>query len=238
MIGIYFLENDHEKKIKIFFYATIILSFITIIFSGERAAFILCFIYFFFIIYFFFNKLNKLKILLLFSLVLVFFFIPFLFSDISYRLQHNFILYATSTDLDKNQYLSLFLTSWNMFLDKPLLGVGPNNFRLSCLEDIYNISQFSCSTHPHSITFQLLAEIGIFGFLMVFFILAIYSIKAFKLTLKREFNYEDFGIFSMIISFIIFFFPFMITGNFFLSWYGFIFYIPISLFIFYKKEIG
>ena len=146
-------------------------------------------------------------------------------------------MYATSTDLDKNQYLSLFLTAWNMFIDKPFFGVGPNNFRLSCLEDIYNISHH-CSTHPHSITFQLLAEIGIFGFLIFFFILAIYSIKAFKLTLKREFNYEDFGIFSMIISFIIFFFPFMITGNFFLSWYGFIFYIPISLFIFYKKEIG
>lgn len=238
LIGIYFLENDYIKKIKFFFYSTILLSFITIIFSGERAAFILCFIYFVFILSFFLNKLSKAKILFLFSLIFLCFLTPFLFSDISQRLKHNFLLYATSTDLDKNQYLSLFLTAWNMFIDKPFFGVGPNNFRLSCLEDIYNISQYSCSNHPHSITFQLLAEIGIFGFLMVFMILIFYSIKAFKLILKRDFYHKDFGIFSILISFIIYFFPFMITGNFFLSWYGYIFYFPISLFIFYKKEIG
>lgn len=238
LIGIYFLENEYLKKIKFFFYSTIILSFITIIFSGERAAFILSFIYIFFILSFFLNKLSKVKILFLFIFFFICFLIPFIFSDTSIRLKHNFLLYATSTDLDKNQYLSLFLTAWNMFIDKPFLGVGPNNFRLSCLEDIYNVSRYSCSTHPHSNTFQLLAEIGIFGFLMVFMILIFCSFKVFKLILKRDFYYKDFGIFSILISFIVYFFPFMITGNFFLSWYGFIFYFPISLFIFYKKEIG
>ena len=90
---------------------------------------------------------------------------PFLFSETSERIQDNFLLYLTSNDYEKNQYLSMFVTSWRMFAENLLIGIGPNNFRYDCSDPIFYVSKWSCSTHPHSTFFQILAELGIFSFL-------------------------------------------------------------------------
>lgn len=237
LIGIYFLEQENNNKVKFLFYVSIILSSITIIFSGERSAFILFFIYLLLVFFFLLKKISFNKIFLLLIFILSIFVIPFFFTETSMRLKSNLLLYLSSSDLEKNQYLSLFLTAWNMFIENIFLGVGPNNFRLSCQEDLFNISIWSCSTHPHSLTLQLLAEIGILGFLIVVYVLLFFSFQLLKLAKKKILCFKDFGLFSIIASLIIYLFPFMITGNFFLSWYGYIYYLPISLFIIYKKEI-
>ena len=238
LIGIYHIENNHLLKIQFFFYLTVFLSSLTILFSGERAAFLILIIYVALILIFYLKKINITKILFMIIIIGVLFISPFLFTDTSNRLQHNFILYLTSTDLDKNQYLSLFLTAWNMFIESPIIGIGPNNFRLLCSDDAFYLSQFSCSTHPHSITFQLLAEVGIIGTMLIYSVFLFICLKSFKLIQRREFSSKNFGIFSILTTFILYLFPFMITGNFFLSWYGYIFYLPISLYIFYKNEIN
>jgi O-antigen ligase len=236
LIGIYFLEKENNNKVKFLFYVSIILSSITIIFSGERAAFILFFIYLLLVFFFILKKISFIKISLLLILILSILAIPLFFTETSMRLKSNLLLYLTSSDLDKNQYLSLFLTAWNMFIENIFLGVGPNNFRLSCQEDLFNISIWSCSTHPHSLTLQLLAEMGILGFLIVVYVLLFFSFQSLKLAQKKVLSFKDFGLFSITVSLIIYLFPLMITGNFFLSWYGYIYYLPISLFIIYKKE--
>ena len=51
-----------------------------------------------------------------------------------------------------------------MFLDKPIFSNGPNSFRILCSLDKYDVNGNACSTHPHNLYIQLLAETGIFGF--------------------------------------------------------------------------
>ena len=131
----------------------------------------------------------------------------------------------------------MFVTSWKMFVENPLLGIGPNNFRIVCSDYIYYTSNLVCSTHPHSITFQLLAELGIFGFIAVFSVFCYFFYKSFLLTLSKHYSHNSLGIYSLQCCILLYLFPLMITGNFFLSWYGFIFYLPIGLFIVYSGKL-
>ena len=124
-----------------------------------------------------------------------------------------------------------------MFIDNPILGIGPNNFRYICSEPLYNVSKWSCSSHPHNITFQLLSEIGIIGFGLVFSVFGYFLFKSIKIVISKKFSLKALGIYSLQCSIIIYLFPLMVTGNFFLSWYGFIYYLPISLFIIYSNKI-
>ena len=237
LVGIFFLEFNDLKKYSQFFVISLLLISLTIIFSGERAAFLIFFIYFLLIFFFFLRKIEFKKSLFLLLLIIVFITLPFIFSETSERIQNNFILYLTSTDYEKNPYLSLFMSSWNMFIENPFLGIGPNNFRLACSENLYYVSKLSCSTHPHSITFQLLAEVGIFGFIFVFSLFVYFAKECFLMVLSKNFNNTSFGLFSLKCSIVLYLFPFMITGNFFLSWYSFIYYLPLAIYIYYLKKL-
>ena len=59
-------------------------------------------------------------------------------------------------------------TAYKMFLDQPVIGVGPKLFRVKCKEKKYQVGIFPCSTHPHNFYVQLLAETGIIGFSFLF----------------------------------------------------------------------
>ena len=123
-------------------------------------------------------------------------------------------------------------TSWRMFLENPLL--YRSQFQI-CLFRNYLLYKWSCSTHPHSTTFQVLAETGIFLFLH-FFCLGYFVYNIAILIFSKKSSQSTFGKYSLQCSIIIYLFPFMITGNFFLSWYGFIYYLPISLFMVYSNK--
>ena len=237
LVGLYYLEIDNYKKYKVIIYTTFILTSLVIIFSGERAALLMFFIYIFLLLFYFLNKLTLVKILQILFLIIVLVILPFLFSDTSERIRNNFLVYLLSTDVEINQYLSMFITSWKMFIDNPLFGIGPNNFRYVCSESMYFVSKWSCSTHPHSITFQVLAEIGLLGFIAVYSVLGFFIYKSIILIFSKNLSKSSFGMYSLQSSIIIYLFPFMITGNFFLSWYGFIYYLPISLYMVYSSKI-
>ena len=123
------------------------------------------------------------------------------------------------------------------FVDNIFLGIGPNNFRYDCSNPIYNVSKWSCSTHPHSTFFQILAEVGLLGFLIVYSVLVYFVYKSVILVFSKNISHKSFGIYSLQCAIIIYLFPPMITGNFFLSWYGFIYFLPISLFMVYSSKI-
>ena len=99
-----------------------------------------------------------------------------------------------------------------MYLDKKLLGHGMNSFRKKC-EDYKN----QCSTHPHNYYLQILAECGIFSFL-VFFLIFVFIVKDLLLSFFRicktksdlniSFYYCSLHIFLLL-------FPFKSTGNLF-----------------------
>lgn len=236
LIGI-FLINYYkiEKKIKYFAYIVFILSSIIIIFSGERKALLLFCLYFFLIIFYLFNKINFKKIIIFFTATIILIISPFFVDDYQTRIKQQVVHHATNTNLEENQYLSMFISSYKMFLDNPIIGIGPNNFRKVCQFDKYNLSKYSCNTHTHNIPLQLLSEIGFLGFILVYVVFSYFLYTLFLLS-RKDFDLKNFGLYSIVCSIIINLWPLVPSGNFFLSWYGIIFYLPIGLYLMYLRK--
>ena len=139
------------------------------------------------------------------------------------------------------QHESHYKAAIEMFKDYPLIGIGPKMFRVKCNE--YDDSSYesnhgnklACSTHPHNIYMQLLAETGIIGFGMIFGIFIflctllirhMYS----KMRNKKKFL-SDFQI-CLIAALIITLWPVIPSNNFFSNWINIIFYFPVGFFIY------
>ena len=162
---------------------------VLIFLSGERAAFVLLNLSTIFIILF----ITKYKLLRLLVFILSCLMIITITINDS-KLYGRYVLTPIQSmgfnDADGKKYFftpahdSLIKTSWNMFLDKPILGHGPKMFRIHCKNPKYSEGVKPCNTHPHNFYAQLLAETGLIGFsfLVGVFIYFIY------LTLKHIFE--------------------------------------------------
>ena len=84
-------------------------------------------------------------------------------------------------------YDAHYRSAYKMFKDNIFFGTGNKMFRKLCGEKRYNINEFSCSTHPHNLYLQILAENGLIGF---FFVFTIFSYTLFILI--KEFFYRNF----------------------------------------------
>lgn len=136
-------------------------------------------------------------------------------------------------DLEVPVYLSIHhdahaRTAIKMFLSKPIFGYGPNNFRKNCHDHKYN--QFSCTTHPHNTYLQLLSETGIVG--ITFFIIALAFI-IFELVRKKNLINLEFRL--CLIYFLIYFLPFMPSGNFFNNYVNINFYLLVGMCLYFKN---
>jgi len=61
-----------------------------------------------------------------------------------------------------------YTSAYKMFLDNKILGVGVKNFRVVCNNERYYVDgKMVCNTHPHNTYIQILAELGIVGFLFL-----------------------------------------------------------------------
>ena len=121
-----------------------------------------------------------------------------------------------------------------MFKDRPILGHGPKSFREQCSKPDY-YSERSCSTHPHNTYIQLLAETGILGFILPFYVFLFTLFKLSKFCFNSVFhraNIEKYKVFALLAIFINLFI-FAPTGSFFSNWINVIYYLPISLYLFY-----
>jgi O-antigen ligase len=214
---------------------------VLIFLSGERASFFYLNLSTIIIIVLSKNlKLQRLGILFISLLILIL--ISFFNVDYKKRMIDNTfsqILLKNQDSLEKTN-LKIFSTehenhyksALNMFLDNKLIGIGPRLFRKNCDKEKYKISFESCTTHPHNTYIQLLAETGILGFLVIFFVfvtLFYFCLKHFYLKLfYKKFIFSDFQI-SLISSIIITLWPIIPTANFFNNWVNVIYYLPVGI---------
>lgn len=105
----------------------------------------------------------------------------------------------------------------NLFKNKPISGYGSNNFRFACDEMQKKLKINGCSTHPHNLVAQFLAEKGIIG-LMFFLFFYLYIISnLFK-------NFLNFNLLInkkkalILFSILILFNPLFPSPNFYNSW--------------------
>ena len=146
------------------------------------------------------------------------------------------------------KYYLMFSSSLKMFKDDPLFGKGVKTFRNLCKDEKYFLKQnykafqdkpddfykgytglTSCSTHPHNYYIQLLAETGVFTFL-IFISIFIFSIYRFFI---EDEIYRKLIFLALIMNF----FPFLFTGSLFNNFISILFYLPIG-FINFKVDKG
>ena len=230
VIGCYLLVSKKEINKKVINILILFIPlFFLVFFTSERMALIYCVFTFLFFI-FYAAKINR-KVIIIFSLLLIL--IPLL----SYALNFNKFKETVTSSYNQifpngkmvyfsKQHQVFALTSIELFKDKPILGIGPNNFRRKCDEvsrdfitekygfdasDIQN-----CSTHPHNIFFQLLSEIGLIGIIYYIIFNTFLFIEVFRFLFKKNYNQISFFFLLPVIYYLNPFFP---SGNFFNNWY-------------------
>ena len=132
---------------------------------------------------------------------------------------------------------SLYITAFNMFLDRPIIGQGPKMFRIKCNDPNFAEGIAPCMTHPHNFYIQLLAETGIIGFSFLFFLfiyIIFISIKySYYLFFKRKKIYSNYQI-CLLACLLITTWPIIPNGNFFNNYLMMIYCLPIG---FFKNQI-
>ena len=231
----FYKKKKHEKFILPAIIFIILVQF-TIFLSGERAGF---FLFNFTIILFllFLNDFKTVRIYLFFVYsisILLFITIntPFKKRIIDLTLEQIQINKPEKTKyIFSKQYHEHYLSSWKIFKDNPLIGVGPKNFRVKCKEEKYNFSKLTCSTHPHNIPLQLLAETGIFTFIIYLIVNIVIWYNLFKnlfsKIVKKRIYLNNFQI-SLLINIAILVWPLSPNGNFFNNWLSIIIYFPVG----------
>ena len=126
--------------------------------------------------------------------------------------------------LKDNIYLSLYQSGFEVFKKYPIFGVGNKNYRVETCSNKKN-SNYICTTHPHNVYFEFLAEHGLLGGMILLFILFNLIFSKIKIILNSK-NYLQLGcLIFLITSFI----PFLPSGAFFADYNLTIFWINLSI---------
>ena len=207
----------------------LLLSWVLIFFSGERASFILYSLSILFITMVFYRsvKFKDIKII-----IIIF---TFALAIVSYKVMQE-TKYINKMIIHPLKELSIiesdekflpahrkhFLIAIEIFKNNILLGSGPNTFRYECHKIIKNDDDIAngCSTHPHNIYIQLLSEAGIFSLFIALYFYSRLILILFKTTsnliVKSNNKLKAYVIVNIIL--LISFFPLSPTGNIFNNW--------------------
>lgn len=114
-------------------------------------------------------------------------------------------------------HLSIYITSIDLFIDKPILGRGVKSFRNNCIEKIH-LPNRVCESHPHNFTLEILNDTGILG-LVTLIALVIYLLffnyKDYKLGVSKKSQISDWVYLTIVLTIFIQFFPLKSSGSFF-----------------------
>jgi O-antigen ligase len=227
-----------KNRIKIlFFFFFISFFFVAIVISGERNAVLMSFIII--LVNLIFNSEFR-KILGFYIIkLMIIFSISFILLD---HIKHRYYEYPSALFFQtqgeplihkvlNNQYGMHSLNAYSIFLDNKFLGSGVRSFRSECKKYSVEIitQKFAsklvkkadmrklnngCSTHPHNLYFELLAETGIFG--LIFFLLFLSSIFIQKFSFLK--NKTEISILASVL--IALLFPLKPTGSIFSTMYS------------------
>ena len=234
---LFYINKNTSNKYKYIILIFSIFFISAIILTGERSNAIKAFSGFF--LFYFFNNFFKFKEKI-FSILLLTFIFVFLLNNssflgsrysseyfkpiISFFQTNNDQAIKVSVGFEHNLYARLYQSGFEIFKKYPVLGVGNKNYRVeACL--IEKNSKYFCNTHPHQTYFEFLAEHGLAGSMILFFILFNLIFGKIKIILTSK-NYLQLG---CLIFLSIIFIPFLPSGAFFADYNLTIFWINLSI---------
>jgi len=122
------------------------------------------------------------------------------------------------------KYYELYKSGFSVFKDYPFFGAGNKNYRyVTCNED--RNPNYVCTTHPHQVYFEFLAEHGFIGTAIILFILFSLVFSKLKIIFKSQ-NYIQIGSFIFLLNSFI---PLLPSGAFFADYNLTIFWLNLSL---------
>ena len=248
-----FYKKDQKISLKnqILLILYMCISIALIYFSGERTA-----LFYFFIIFIFILLSNlfifKVKLILIILPILSLIVLTIISPPSKERLVDatiNQIIDKDSGTININVFSKIhelhFETAIKMFKQNRYVGIGPKLFRLECdnenyitvIDEVLSADfigiENGCSTHPHNYYLQLMAETGIFGFMMIIYIFLSSLIYLLK-TLIQNKNY-NFNIYLLYLIVFVNFYPIVPTVNFFNNWISVLIYLPFPFLIYFKN---
>jgi len=248
LIGYLFYLNDkivNKYKNIILIYSIFFL--IAIVLTGERSNSIKAVFGFF--LFYSFNDFFKFKEKILSILLLILMFTLLLNTSNFLKLRYGgqffkpiISIFQSNGQIQKNEisiknklkdniYTSLYQSGFDVFKKYSIFGVGNKNYRLETCS-AKNITKYNCSTHPHQIYFEFLAEHGLIGSMILLFILFNLVFSKIKIILNSK-NYLQLGcLIFLIISFV----PFLPSGAFFADYNLTIFWVNLSIMYAVEKK--
>ncbi len=203
---------------------------ISVLITGERMSFLM---YVFYLLLFFgfilVNKKNNKKILTFVTILIMFF--SFFVFKVEIVKNRYLELFNIISNFQSSSYGKLFESGFEIWKKNPIIGVGVKNFRLECdiqLENREPLHHPLCSTHPHNLYLEILAETGIVGFIFFLFLI-IFIFKFFYLNTKKGISEYTFISSALLISFLVIIWPISTSGSFFTTWNGSFYWLIIGL---------
>ena len=236
---LFYIKKNTINKYKYIILIFSIFFLIAIILTGERSNAIKAI--FGFILFYFFNDFFKFKekIFSVFFLILMFTILLNTSDFLKARYGGQFLKPIVSTlqlngkiqkneiranTLKDNIYIRLYQSGFEVFKKYPIFGVGNKNYRIETCSNKKK-PNYICTTHPHQLYFELLAEHGLVGGMILLFILFNLIFSKIKIILASK-NYLQIGcLFFLITSFI----PFLPSGAFFADYNLTIFWLNLSI---------
>ena len=232
---LFYLNNKVVNKYKYIILIFTIFFITAIILTGERSNSIKAILGFF--LFYFLNDHFKFKekILSVLLLVLVFIFLLNTSNFLKLRYGGQFFkpiisIFQSNNEIsvereaNKNLYIALYQSGFEVFKKYKIFGVGNKNYRLETCSNEKN-PKYSCSTHPHQLYFEFLAEHGIVGALILIFILFSLILSKIKIILSSK-NYLQLGCLTFLLTSFI---PLLPSGAFFADYNLTIFWINLSI---------
>jgi len=232
---LFYLNNKIVNKYKYIILIFTIFFITAIILTGERSNSIKAILGFF--LFYFLNDHFKFKekILSVLLLVLVFIFLLNTSNFLKLRYSGQFLkpiisIFQSNNEIsiereaNKNVYISLYQSGFEVFKKYKIFGVGNKNYRVETCSNEKNPKYF-CSTHPHQLYFEFLAEHGIVGTVILIFILFSLILSKIKIIFCSK-NYLQLGCLTFLLTSFV---PLLPSGAFFADYNLTIFWINLSI---------
>ena len=259
-LTLFFYNEQNLSKFSFYLtISTLFLTFILILLSGERAAFLITILGAFLILFSLFRLRHLICFAVLFLSVII---IGSLNDNVKERHIDQTTKQVQSIKTDGNfldtfrYYGAIYNTSYNAFKQKKIFGQGANTFRYFCNKlgiESFNLSEKNknnltngityangCTTHSHQFYLQLLSELGFVGFLYIFSTFLYFVIQFIKFCYLRfiinKVIYKDYEVLA-IINIILTLWPLTTNGNFFNNWVNMLMVLPFIFAVNFSKKL-
>lgn len=212
-------DKDKGYKKKIFEFIFIIFATFSLVITGDRMSTLLYFSSLIISLFYFFNIKNFIYSCLAISLSIIILY--FSLSNFKDRINQSIL---EMKNINSFSYYRLFSSSYNLWRENIVFGVGLKNYREDCNAqkiDENTKRKTLCSTHPHNNYLELLVETGIVGFCL-FFLFLFYLVsliyKKFIDNFSNLYHLKGY-VLGLIITLAFFLWPIKSSGSMFSTFY-------------------